>query len=98
MGIPSLNLKLEIDTLALVGTALWPVMIESSSTPWSTNFLSATAAPIPLFITILVSLGTCITDLYWNFSFKSATIVFTYCSFALGLAIDHLPAFLGIPY
>ena len=49
MVIPSLNLKLETDFLAFVGTAFWPAIIVISDKALSTNFLSWVALPTPWF-------------------------------------------------
>src|SRR5882724_6839839 len=65
-------------------------MVVISSRPTSIIFLSATAAPIPLFTQILVIFGTCMTDLYLNLSFKAGTISLLYFSFSLGVAMALL--------
>ncbi|MNL43801.1 hypothetical protein D3C87_1663310 [compost metagenome] len=87
IGMFSRNLKLETAFLEIVAIAFCPVIRLNSSTPVSTSFLSATAAPIPLLITIFVKRGTCMLDLYWNFPFNCETISLTYFSFNLGVAM-----------
>jgi hypothetical protein len=53
-------LKTAIDLRAAVTTGFWPAILVMSATALSITFLSATASPTPMLMTILSMRGTCI--------------------------------------
>ena len=83
IGIPSLNLKLATDFLALVTIAFCPEIVSISATAASKSFLFSFASPTPMLITIFSSFGTCIIFLYPNFFIMASMISLVYCSFNL---------------
>ena len=75
----------EISFFDFVATAFWPEINVSSSTAWSMIFLSATAAPTPLLITIFLSFGTCIMLTNPCASITLLVMVCLYYFFNLGM-------------
>ena len=59
--MPSRSLKPAIDVRALVGTGFWPAIFARSAIAALTFLELATASPMPMLMTILSSLGICIS-------------------------------------
>ncbi len=59
--MPSRSLKPAMEVRALVGIGFWPVIAARSFIAAPTFLESATASPMPMFTTILSSLGICIS-------------------------------------
>ena len=61
MGMPSRSLNWATDFLARATAGFCPVMVDRSRTAPSMSLASRAASPTPMFTTILVRPGICIT-------------------------------------
>ena len=62
IGMPSRNLKAEMDFFERRTAGFWPVIFARPPLAASMTFLSATASPTPMLIVILVMRGTCMSE------------------------------------
>jgi len=78
------QLELRDRLAALVTEGFWPVIAARSLMAPSISFESRAASPTPMFTTILVRPGTCMTLSNWNSSRSLATISSRYLVFSRG--------------
>src|ERR1700733_8355799 len=74
IGMPSRSLNCAMDFLAFATAGFCPVIVARSLMAPSMSFASRAASPTPMFTTILVSPGICITLAYPNSSFRAGAI------------------------